>query len=103
METDEAKGINTGVAVMSLETEAMTLDADLLGSDGQFVASARVPLTGLGHAALFVTDFEWDQAVDFSQFEGLLRVRAGGRTAATVIQTRPGQFATMPVAPKPAD
>ena len=103
METDEARGINTGVAVMSLETETITLDADLLGSGGQLLASAQVQLAGLGHAALFVTDFQWNQSIDFSQFEGLLRIRAGGRTAATVIQTRPGQFATMPVAPKPAD
>ena len=50
-----------------------------------------------------VTELSWDEPVDFSHFEGLLRVRSGGKTAATVIQTRPGQFATMPVAPKPAD
>jgi len=103
METNGAQGINTGVAVMNLEAEAVTLDADLLGSEGQLMASAQVRLDGRGHVALFVTDFQWDQPIDFSQFEGLLRVRAGGRTAATVIQTRPGQFATMPVAPKPAD
>ncbi len=102
METDISRGIDTGVALMSLEGEAMTLDADLLGSDGQLVASAQAPLPGLGHIALYVTAFEWNQPVDFDQFQGLLRIRASGRTAATVIQTRPGQFATMPVAPKPA-
>ena len=34
----------------------------------------------------------------FSDFMGLIRVRPSGKIAATVVQTRPGQFATMPVA-----
>ena len=29
---------------------------------------------------------------------GLIRVKLSGKIAATVVQTRPGQFATMPVA-----
>jgi hypothetical protein len=103
METDEASGINTGVALMSLEAEEMTIDAELLAAAGSLLATAQLRLAGAGHEALFVTDFQWNSPIDFSSFEGLLRVRAGGRTAATVIQTRPGQFATMPVAPKPAN
>ena len=38
------------------------------------------------------------QSIDFSDFMGLIRVRPSGKIAATVVQTRPGQFATMPVA-----
>ncbi len=103
VETDLAAGINTGVAVMSLEDMEQTLQVDLLDSAGQKVASAEVALPARGQTALMVTELSWDGPVDFSHFEGLLRVRSGGKTAATVIQTRPGQFATMPVAPKPAD
>ncbi len=103
METTESSGINTGVAVMNLEDADQTLDADLLDSSGQKLASAQVPLAALGHTALFVTEIPWDEPVDFSHFEGLLRIRSEGRTAATVIQTRPGKFATMPVAPNPKD
>ena len=36
------------------------------------------------------------KAIDFSDFMGLIRVRPSGKIAATVVQTRPGQFATMP-------
>ncbi len=103
METNESSGINTGVAVMNLEDADQTLDADLLDNSGQKLASAQVPLAALGHTALFVTEIPWDEPVDFSAFEGLLRIRSEGRTAATVIQTRLGQFSTMPVALKPAD
>ncbi len=103
METNQSSGINTGVAVMNLEDADQTLDADLLDSAGQKLASAQVSLAALGHAALFVTEIPWNQPVEFNQFEGLLRIRSEGKTAATVIQTRPGQFATMPVAAKPKD
>ena len=48
--------------------------------------------------ALFVDQIPWDQEIDFSDFMGLIRVKPSGRIAATVVQTRPGQFATMPVA-----
>lgn len=36
--------------------------------------------------------------MDFSDFMGLIRVKPSGKIAATVVQTRPGKFATMPVA-----
>ena len=39
-----------------------------------------------------------DWPIDFSDLMGLIRVKPSGKIAATVVQTRPGQFATMPVA-----
>ena len=60
----------------------------------------EVTLPMMGHLALFVTQFDWNQLVDFSAFEGILKVTSSGRIAATVIQTRPGQFATLPVTPR---
>ena len=98
METDEALGINTGVAVMNLEMDEVTLDAELIAVDGSLIATAQRKLAGMGHKAIFIDQFEWSVPVDFSRFEGLLRVSSSGRIAATVVQTRPGQFATMPVA-----
>ena len=47
---------------------------------------------------MFIDEIPWDHAVDFSNFMGLIRVKPSGKIAATVVQTRPGQFATMPVA-----
>ena len=57
----------------------------------------------LGHAAIYLDQFDWDESIDLNLFEGLLRVCSDGRISATVIQTRPRQFATMPVAVKPLD
>ena len=99
METDSALGINTGIAVMNLEEDAVNLDLQLCDRDGAVLASAAAVLPGMGHVATFVSDFEWSTAVDFSDFEGTLKVTADGLIAATAMQTRPGQFATLPVVP----
>ena len=98
METDAALVINTGVAVMNLEMDEVTLAAELIAVDGSVIATAQLKLVGMGHDAIFIDEFEWSVPVDFSRFEGLLRVSSSGRISATVIQTRPGQFATLPVA-----
>ncbi len=103
METNRAAAIRTGVAMMNLETEELALTADLMASDGSLLDSVQLTLAALGYLAIFLDEFDWKDSVDLSLFEGLLRVRSNGRMAATVIQTRPGQFATMPVAAKPLD
>ena len=103
METNISTAIRTGVAMMNLEEEQLTLTADLLDSDGTLLDSVQLSLASLGHLAIFLDEFDWDNSIDLNLFEGLLRVRSNGRISATVIQTRPGQFATMPVAAKPLD
>ena len=50
------------------------------------------PLSG------YLRAIPWSQGIDSRDFMGLIRVRPSGKIAATVVQTRPGQFATMPVA-----
>ena len=97
METNSASQINTGIAVMNLEEGALSLDLQLCDRDGAVLASATAPLPGMGHLADFLPEFEWSPAVDFSDFEGTLKVTADGQVAATVIQTRPDQLATLPV------
>ncbi|HUV13807.1 MAG TPA: ethylbenzene dehydrogenase-related protein [Acidobacteriota bacterium] len=91
-------GTNTGVALMNLEGEEVTLNFQLCDEDGGVLATAQMALPAMGHRALFVTEVEWDTVVDFSDFDGLLKMTATGSTSATVIQTRPSQLATMPVA-----
>ena len=100
MESKTADSINTGVAVASLEAVPNTLQASLWDSEGKQLATAQLILAGNGHKALFVNELNLVPNQDFSNFSGVLKVQATGRVAATVIQTRPGEFATLPVAPR---
>ncbi len=97
--------IQTGIAVMNLENVLVTLDLTLLDAEGEIVATARVELPAMGQLAVFVDEVErlnWDRPVDFSALQATVRVDSDGRVAATVVQMRPGRFATQPVAPKTA-
>ncbi len=97
-----AKEINTGLAVMNLSQEASSLEFSLFGPQGSLIATAtlagRQGLPASGHRALFVDQLPWDPPVDFSEFQGTLVFRADVPTGAILLQTRPGQFATLPVA-----
>ncbi len=100
IETNETTDINTGVAVENVSEANLSLTLELLDEDGVVVSESSLELPPFGHAALFVTQLDWDPAVDFSDRRGALRVASNGPVAATMIQTRPGQFATFPVAPR---
>lgn len=98
----QAEGmVHTSIAVMNLESEEVTLDLQLLSSDRQLLATASLTLAGMGQTALFVEEIEWvpqeGVMLDFSSFQGLIDAQASGRTAATAIQTRPAEFANLPV------
>ena len=103
METDLANNVNTGVAIRNLNDGfAAILEFGLYDADGKLLAQDDAKkLSSQGHLALFVDQFEWvpedGVALDFSRFQGTIRVTSNLSLAATVIQTRPGQFATMPV------
>ena len=99
IETDTAAAINTGIAITNLGNETVTVDLKLCDSDGEVLASAQIELPMMGHSARFVNEIQWDQTIDFSNFFGLLKVAAEGTLAATAIQSRPGEFVTLPVAP----
>ena len=99
MQQDAANQVRTGVAIMNLEVERTDITVELLDAAGQTLATATLALDAVGHRANFLDEFVWDNPVDISDFRGLIRVTASGTVAATVIQKRPGQFATMPVAP----
>ncbi|HEY3128912.1 MAG TPA: SBBP repeat-containing protein [Acidobacteriota bacterium] len=101
MESNTAGGIDTGVAIMNLEPGDLNGDLQLTDAEGKLLASARMDtIKGNGHMARFGHEFNWSPRVDFSNFSGLLRVNTTGRCAATVLQTRLGEIATMPVAPR---
>ncbi|MEE8586213.1 MAG: DUF11 domain-containing protein [Acidobacteriota bacterium] len=99
MEADQALGIRTGIAVINLTSNPTNLNLRLFNSEGAEVAAGQSDLASLGHRANFLDELIDSQSVDLLNFQGLLEVSADGPIAATVIQTRPGQFATMPVTP----
>ena len=100
MQTSTEDGLNSGIAVMNLENVQVRIDLELFDLDGNRLATAQLELDGMGHRSLFVNELVWNPMIDFSQFQGILKASAAGRIAATVIQTNPGQFATMPVVPQ---
>ena len=99
IETNTGAEVDTGIAVVNLEDRLVSLSLELADGSGVVLASAQAVLSGLGHLATFLTELSWSSEVDFSDFEGTLKVSATGAIAGTVIQTRPGQFATLPVVP----
>ena len=104
MQRRVSEGLDTGIAVMNLEEgEEVALDLELFDTGHKLLATARITLASMGHRAIFVTEVDWqvEEAVelDFTDFAGLLVVKADGQTAATVVQTRTGVFATQPVVP----
>ena len=102
LESNTEEQINTGLAIMNLTAETVTLDLELVDPDGNVLATARLDgdsaLAPSGHLSLFIDQIPWNAQINFSDFMGLIRVKPSGKIAATVVQTRPGQFATMPLA-----
>ena len=82
---------------MSVEDTEVVLTLTLIDQDGNAIASSQEALAPLGHLAKFVDEFTWDTPPDFSSFRGVLKVSADGSVAATVLQSRSGEFATLPV------
>ncbi|MEJ2083109.1 MAG: hypothetical protein P8Y94_13290, partial [Acidobacteriota bacterium] len=97
MEKITSAGIDTGIAVMNLENRAVSLNVRLRNLEGQQLAPADETLAARGQRAVFVGEFSWSPALDLGNFQGILEVTADGDVAVTVLQIRPGQYATMPV------
>ncbi len=97
---------NMGLAIMNPESTDVTVDLRLFDKDGNLLARASVTIPTMGHLALFFNQIGWEPEtgviLDLSAFEGLIKgTTTGGQIAATVIQTQPGEFVTMPVGPVP--
>ncbi len=100
METNSASQVDTGIAVMNPNASAITLNFDLCDLNGIRLSGAAVTIPAKGHKALLLRQFSWSPARNLDNFQGLVRELGGNKVAATVIQTRPNQFITMPVAPR---
>jgi len=100
METNSGSQVDTGIAVMNPSDSAVTLNFDLCDLNGTRLSGAVATIPARGHKALLLKQFNWSPARNLDNFQGLVRELGGNKVAATVIQTRPGQFVTMPVAPR---
>ena len=94
--------INTGIALQNPGIDQVMVNLELRNSDGDLLATATIALAVLGHLALFVDEIAWtpepDVSLNFTDFEGLVKASTSAEgVAATVIQTRPQEFVTMPV------
>jgi|GEM_PF-2445295 len=98
----ESRGlqVRTGVAIQNLTGNAVTIMLELLDAEGVVQARTGVNIPALGKIARFVDEMAWDSAVDFSGFDGSVRL-AGSGLAAVMIQSRlvdgVSQLATLPV------
>jgi hypothetical protein len=80
-------------------TQGQSIQFELYDQDGTLVARASKSVPANGHAALFVSQLEWDSAPDWTQFEGIIKASAASDFAATMILVAPNQLATLPVTP----
>jgi len=80
--------IRTGVAIQNLSADAVTVELELLDTEGVVMASTEVDIPALGKIARFVDEVEWDNAIDFSEFNGSVRAFAETGLAAVMVQTR---------------
>ncbi|UCF37051.1 MAG: hypothetical protein JSU96_20015 [Acidobacteriota bacterium] len=99
VERDSAEGVDTGIAVMNLDSEQADLKLELLDPSGEVVARASGQVPQQGQSARFVTQYTWDPEIDLTVFTGLLRVCSEENLTATALVSFPKQFATLPVTP----
>lgn len=102
IEEDNELETNTGIAVANLEEEPANLELRLYDAAGVLVDTAQLEIPASGHLARLLQELDWSSATHLARFEGTLKVRSSTRIAATTLQVRPGQYATLPVAPLPA-
>jgi hypothetical protein len=102
--TDLSEGTSTGLALMNLENNAASVVLTLRNSSGVAIALAEVQLAANGHDSFYLENLIWTPVAsslpDFGEFLGTVEMNSDTGFAATAIHTRPGQFATMPVAEK---
>lgn len=98
VEVNRGLGVNTGLALAGRLGRANPVTLELLSPGGLVLAEAEIRLDPLGHSARFVDEIDWSPAVELSSFHGSVRAQAPDPVTATVLQTRPGEFLTLPVA-----
>ncbi len=98
VDEDSGLQIYTGIAVVNLEDNDIELELSLYDSSGNLRDTARLEMPARGHLARLLNQFEWSGTMDLARVEGILEVYSAGKIAATALQIRPGQYASLPVA-----
>ncbi|MFB3904494.1 MAG: putative Ig domain-containing protein [Acidobacteriota bacterium] len=95
----DAETVRVGISIMNLEDEAVTLNLELLDTEGHLKASAQVVLPPNGHLARFLDELSWSGAV---HLDGTLRGSTAGarHLAVTVVGAAPNGFWSVPVIPQ---
>ncbi|HRV09349.1 MAG TPA: hypothetical protein P5568_12860, partial [Acidobacteriota bacterium] len=94
-----AEAISTGVALANQAGTHCDLTLRLHDSDGNLLATAEPDsVPPLGHLARFVHEFEWSEPIPADFRFGLLEIIPTQPISVIALQTRPGEFATLPVA-----
>ena len=101
--TRRETGLNTGVAILNVEQNQVSVTLSLYNQNGELVpggSGSIVDLSPLGHSAKFVS--ELFPEAETEEFLGALVVTvAGGKVSATALELgeQPGEFTTLPVTP----
>jgi hypothetical protein len=101
VDTRLPQNIRTGVALQNLRQEDAVYPAQLVNGAGEVIAEAALEVPGFGQSPQFIDEIEWDRQVDFSSFQGTIRVQGQGLSAVMIQNRLAGgvsQFATVPVA-----
>lgn len=99
VEMSRVRGIKSGVALSATGNLGALLQAELRDQAGKLLATAAESIPGRGHLAKFVDEFSWEGQRPADEFLGTLVIRSTAAVAATVLQTRSGEFVTLPVTP----
>lgn len=96
--------IRTAIAIQNLEGSGVSLTLELLNQGGVRQAlSPPIVIPLRGRVARFVDELFSGSGVDFSNFRGSVRLVSDEDVAAMMLQTRPGQLATLPVTELPRE
>jgi hypothetical protein len=88
--------VNTGIALMGVDKEQQIV-LELRDRNGAVLAGSTVTLPTKAQVIKFITEVEWDQPVDFTDFLGTLTARGSSMFAASAVRVSPGAFAVLPV------
>ncbi len=90
--------VRTGIALANLAEVSGEAAVELISEEGAPISTAAVDLEPGGHVTLYADEFGWDvDSLDFTHFDGSLRITPTVPLAATVLQSQPQELLTLPV------
>jgi len=86
----ESRGneVRTGLAVQNVGQSPATVTLELLDADGLVLATTELEIPPLGKIARFIDELQWDNAIDFTDFNGSVRALSMTPLAAALVQNR---------------